>query len=193
MKNRKKMIVTAAVFGILALLAGCTAASAVSPEGQQTVPPTGTILNLDEVKTIAYAHAGVPEDGAYDKSYDFEDGSYEIGFDYEGWEYDYHIAPDGTILGVTREPDADRKPAETKPAETRPAETEPAQTQPQRITAQEALAIALDHAGVTDAREKEAEWDDGRWEVSFESGRTEYDYDISAQGKILRREKETDD
>ena len=51
----------------------------------------------------------------------------------------------------------------------------------------------MGHAGVSDARDKEAEWDDGRWEVSFESGRTEYEYHISAEGKVLRWEKDQDD
>ena len=81
-------------------------------------------------------------------------------------------------------------PAAVPTVETRPAETQP---KSERISREKALSIALSHAGVTDARDKEAEWDDGRWEVSFESEHTEYEYKISADGAILHREKEIHD
>lgn len=266
MKNWKKMIVTAAAFGALALFAGCTSASAVSLEearelvkaqvgadavvleqetdredgvyelqiildgrayefevdshtGQvRTVeqeedltvqaPSVPQSITLEEAKAIAYAHAGVPESEAVDRSYERDDGIFEIGFDHGGYEYDYDIAADGTILKSEKEPERMAAPAEPKPTEakaTEPAPTEPAPAQPkptepkaaepksQRISGQEALAIALSHAGVSDARDKEAEWDDGGWEVSFDVGRTEYEYHIRADGSILRWEKEHDD
>ena len=205
MKNRKKMILTVSLLTSLALFAGCTNAAATgSPATVPTVEtrPAETApvqLDLGQVKAIAYAHAGVAEQEATDHSYDFDDGCYEIEFDHGGWEYEYRIAPDGTIRfsGKTPEPTrpAETKPVETKPVETKPAEQKPAETQPksERISREKALSIALSHAGVTDARDKEAEWDDGRWEVSFESGHTEYEYKISADGTILRWEKDNDD
>ena len=273
MKNRKKLILSVSLLTALALFAGCSTASAVSPEPSAAAVQVPAFLRLDEVKAIAYAHAGVSEAEATDRSYDFDDGAYEIEFDHGGWEYDYRIAPDGTIVKVEKTPEPTR-PAETVPAETKPAEQKPAKsdkispeeakaiayahagvresdvhdrswelddgryeiefshdgweydylvslegkvlrshrekdddhhhskaTQPtqsnesrsDRISAEKALSIALNHAGVTDARDRDVEWDDGRWEVSFESGRTEYEYDISADGTILHWEKEIDD
>ena len=163
----------------------------------ETKPAVKTIT-LEEAKAIAYAHAGVSESDALDKSYERDDGIYEIDFEHGGYEYDYDISRQGEILKVEKEPERSAKPAqtqptETKPAESKPAETKPAETKSDRISAEKALSIALDHAGVTDARDRDVEWDDGRWEVSFESGRTEYEYDISADGTILRWEKEIDD
>ena len=265
MKNWKKMIVTAAAFGSLALFAGCTTASAVSLEeakdlvksqmgdrnavvveqetdredgvyeleiviegvsydfevdsrtgeirevdrediqpAAETQPtqPRPAAITMEEAKAIAYGHAGVREADALDRSQERDDGIFEIDFEHGGWEYDYDIAPDGTILKSEKEPEptrpAETKPRESKPAEEKPKESKPAETKPReqkadRISAEKALSIALEHAGVTEVRDRDVEWDDGRWEVSFESGRTEYDYDISADGKILRWEKETDD
>ena len=188
MKNRKKMILTVSLLTALALFAGCSTAAAVSPE--PTAAPA--FLDLGQVKAIAYDHAGVAESAATDRSYDFDDGRYEIEFDHGGWEYDYHIAPDGSILSAEKTPEPTR-PAQTKTVEAAPAETQSAEPKTERISAEKALSIALNHAGVTDARDRDVEWDDGRWEVSFDSGRTEYDYKLSADGTILRWEKENDD
>ena len=153
----------------------------------ETAPAVKTIT-LEEARAVAYAHAGVSESDALDKSYERDDGIYEIDFEHGGYEYDYDISRQGEILKAEKEPERTAKPAESKPAETKPAETKS-----DRISAEKALSIALDHAGVTDARDRDVEWDDGRWEVSFESGRTEYEYDISADGTILHWEKEIDD
>lgn len=263
MKNWKKMTVTAAAFGAMALFAGCTSASAVSLEEARELvrkqvgsenavvieqetdredgvyeleiildgvacefevdSRTGDVravereddrpavvqsqsaqqqsITLEEAKAIAYAHAGVPESDAYDKSYENDDGRYEIDFDFDGYEYEYDISYEGKILKSHRERSDDRRvsaPAETKPAETAPRETKPAEPKPTesksaRISGQEALSIALNHAGVSEAQDRDVEWDDGRWEVSFESGRTEYAYKISADGSILHWENEIDD
>ena len=196
-KTRKKMILSATVLTALALFAGCTRANAASPAPTaariaETAPAARTIT-LEEAKAIAYAHAGVSESDARDKSHERDDGIYEIDFEHGGFEYDYDISRQGEILKAEKEPERTAKPAESKPAETQPAETKPAQTKSDRISAEKALSIALDHAGVSDARDRDVEWDDGRWEVSFESGRTEYEYDISADGTILHWEKEIDD
>ena len=150
--------------------------------------PAAQTITLEEAKAIAYAHAGVSESDALDKSYERDDGIFEIDFEHGGFEYDYDISRQGEILKGEKEPERSAKSAESKPAETKPA-----QTKSDRIRAEKALSIALDHAGITNARDRDVEWDDGRWEVSFESGRTEYEYDISADGTILHWEKEIDD
>lgn len=144
-------------------------------------------ITIDEARAIAYAHAGVDADKAYDKSSERDDGVYEIDFEYDGWEYEYDVSYDGTILSSRKEQDDDRRPAETKPVETKPVENKS-----ERISGEKALSIAMSHAGVSDVRDRDVEWDDGRWEVSFESGGYEYDYDISADGTVLRWEKEHD-
>ena len=199
MLNKKNLTLAAAVLTALAIFAGCAPAAALSPE--TTLPAAETAparIDLGQAKAIAYTHAGVDESAAADKSYDFDDGVYEIEFDQGGWEYDYRIAPDGTILHAEKTPEPTR-PAETQPRETLPAETRPAEkksdksTGSDRISAEKALSIALNHAGVTDVRDRDVEWDDGRWEVSFDAGRTEYDYYIAADGSILRWDQEHND
>lgn len=199
MLNKKNLTLAAAVLTALAIFAGCAPAAALSPE--TTLPAAETAparIDLGQAKAIAYTHAGVDETAAADKSYDFDDGVYEIEFDQGGWEYDYRIAPDGTILHAEKTPEPTR-PAETQPRETLPAETRPAEkksdksTGSDRISAEKALSIALNHAGVTDVRDRDVEWDDGRWEVSFDAGRTEYDYYIAADGSILRWDQEHND
>lgn len=159
----------------------------------QTQPAQTKTITLDEAKAIAYAHAGISESDAYDRSYERDDGIFEIDFDHDGWEYEYHISREGEILNSLKDRDDDRRPAQTQPAETKPAEQKTTEKKSDRISAEKALSIALGHAGVSDAFDREVEWDDGRWEVSFQSGRTEYDYDISADGTILHWEKELDD
>jgi len=243
MKNWKKMIVTAAAFGSLALFAGCTTASAVSLEeakdlvktqvGAQNAvvieqekdrddgvyeleivlegvsyefevdSRTGEIreverealrpteaaaasITLEEAKTIAYTHAGVSESEATDKSYEQDDGKYEIDFDCGGYECEYDVSYEGKILKSHKEKDHDHHHSSHHASA-------PAETQPARISGQEALSIAMNHAGVSEVRDQDAEWDDGRWEVSFESGSAEYEYHISAEGKVLRWEKDLDD
>ncbi|MBQ7084759.1 MAG: PepSY domain-containing protein, partial [Anaerotignum sp.] len=68
------------------------------------------------------------------------------------------------------------------------------------ITAEKAKEIALNHAGVKASEVRdldiEKDCDDGivKYEIDFESGRMEYEYEIHAEtGKILKAEKEYDD
>lgn len=71
---------------------------------------------------------------------------------------------------------------------------------PEVLTAAEAQAVALAHAGLTEAEVTglRAEYDVERgipeWEVEFRSGNMEYDYEIHGEtGKILSWDKERDD
>jgi len=167
----------------------------------ETKPAQTKRITLEEAKAIAYAHAGVNESDAYDRSQERDDGVYEIDFEYDGWEYEYDVSLEGEILRSEKEPERDHPAAETKPTEPKPAETKPAEQKTEkkesaasdRISGEKALSIAKGHAGVSDIRDRDVEWDDGRWEVSFESGGYEYDYDIAADGSILRWEKERED
>ena len=196
MKNRKNLIVIVSLLAALALFAGCTTAAAAAPQPTLTAAPreAPALLILEEAKAIAYAHAGVAESEATDRSCDFDDGAYEIDFDHGGWEYDYRIAPDGTIVKSEKTPEPNRPAPQPQPAETVPAEQKSDKSAAsEQISAEQALSIALNYAGVSNPRDKDVEWDDGRWEVSFESGRTEYEYKISASGSILRWGKDHDD
>ncbi|MBR2382222.1 MAG: PepSY domain-containing protein [Anaerotignum sp.] len=68
------------------------------------------------------------------------------------------------------------------------------------ITAEKAKEIALNHAGVKANQVRdldiEKDRDDGivKYEIDFESGRVEYEYEVDAEtGKILKAEKDYDD
>ena len=173
MKNRKKMILTALCAAVL--FAGCTTASAVS---------------LEEAQSIALNTAGVADAIFTERHLDPDDGVYEISFTSGGLEYAFEV---DARSGAVRELDRDRVRAADTTRE--PRSTEAVTTPADRITGQEAKAAALTHAGIaeSDAWDWDIEWDDGRWEVSFHSGNLEYDYDISAEGAVLRAEKEVDD
>ena len=103
------------------------------------------------------------------------------------------------IQAVLPEPAA--QPTETLPAPTAPPETtvpSSSATQPaQPLTAEEAKAIALNHAGFTQDQVKflraEYEIDDRipQYDVDFVKGQWEYDYEIHAEtGAILSFEKD---
>ena len=69
----------------------------------------------------------------------------------------------------------------------------------ERLTAEDAKAIALQHAGVTQAEVTRLrayhDFDDGisEWEVEFRLGKWEYEYEIHAEtGKILSWDKDFD-
>ena len=86
------------------------------------------------------------------------------------------------------------------PTEAPAVPTQPPAQTPERLTRDEAIAIALDSAGLTRDQvtrlEAEFDCDDGRpeYDVSFHQGGYEYDYEIHAEtGKILSRDREWDD
>ena len=68
------------------------------------------------------------------------------------------------------------------------------------LTEDQALAIALEHAGLTEEQvsylNAHLDRDDGRWvyEIEFREGRTEYEYSVRASdGKIVDYDKDWDD
>lgn len=156
---------------------------------------------VQEAEAAALAHAGFTAEQVtrLHTEVDYENGrkEFEVEFRSGDWEYDYTVAAaDGRILKSDKEYDPPKQvktPAETKPAETKPAETK-------KISASDAKAIALKHAGLTADQVKglraEYDRDDGRpeYEVEFRVGNWEYDYEIHAEtGKILSWDKELDD
>jgi len=95
-------------------------------------------------------------------------------------------------------PAAPAKPSASEPKTTAPAGNPPAATEPANIlTAEEAKAIALEHAGFTAEQVQflRAEYEiDARipqYDVSFREGPWEYEYEIHAEtGVILSFEKD---
>jgi uncharacterized membrane protein YkoI len=133
---------------------------------------------------IALKHAGFSKSQVHDTDvdFDYEQGRYiyEVSFDKGSKEYNYDIhATTGKIL---------KAPKKAKKAKAK------------NITRAKALSIALKNAGATRSEvhdvdiEKDYEW--GKWiyEVNFNKGYLEYDYDIAVKGgKILQKHIEYDD
>ncbi len=144
-------------------------------------------INMDKAKNIALNHAGFSATQVtFTKTkVDFENGvkCYEIEFYADSAEYEYEIdALTGQVLTALRS-----------------KEKQPQKPQAS-ITIEEAKSIALKHAGVSasDAvfKKTKQDYDDGRYiyEIEFNVGRTEYEYEIDAEtGQILEYESEYDD
>ena len=92
-------------------------------------------------------------------------------------------------------------PAQSAPAPAPAAPAaQPAPAASAEITKEAALAIALEHAGLTEDQiswlRNKLDYDDGRkiYEIEFNVGRTEYNYDIDAlTGRILEYSIDNDD
>jgi len=88
-------------------------------------------------------------------------------------------------------------PASPSPAPSSPA-APPSPEAKNYIGAEKAKSLALAHAGVSNARDIECDFDVEKgisvYEVDFESGNTEYEYVINAlSGEIISSNKEIDD
>lgn len=150
---------------------------------------TNGYLTQDQVKDIILAHAGVSESDISRLEYDFEMEKgvpeYEVEF-YVGFaEYDYEInAITGEILSF----ESDGKNNNTGTTDT--AEI---------ITEAEAKVAALQHAGLAESEisryTSKLVFEDRvyQYEIEFDMGRVEYEYDIDAiTGAILSYEQDRD-
>lgn len=158
-----------------------------------TASVSAGLVTKDYAKSVALTHAGASAEKItdYEIDLDRENGTliYEITFDFSGYEYDYTInAADGVIINSYKEKDEESPP---KPSTNNTASL---------ISKSEAKTIALNHAKVkaSDIRDYEIELDrDSKvttYDISFKSGKYEYEYEISASnGKILNAEKDFDD
>ncbi len=172
--------------------------TAVSSQGSQSstmvvdnkdLNETG-LIGLEKAKELVLAQLGLTEADFTQKEYDLDDGVYELEFTNGGVEYEYDV--DGRTGKILK--------AETDRAETDRVETDRIDTpQPAPptgiITAEQAKEIALQKLGVTEAQisRLKIEKDDGKYEIEFYIGTTEYDFEISVQGNILKEESETAD
>lgn len=210
---------------IAALLLGGTAVATPQSAPPATAPPvvntdpapdvtaTPQVLTREEAQQIALAHAGFAAEEVTklrtEQDRDRGIAHWDVEFTQGDWEYDYEIHMEtGAILDWDKEYDPPKQPPKppvaeppaTQPPATEPPATQPPAAEPKRLTREEALVIALAHAGLTEeqVRELEAELDREHgilvWEVDFELGNWEYEYEIHAQtGEILHSEKELDD
>nr|WP_326186206.1 PepSY domain-containing protein [uncultured Oscillibacter sp.] len=155
-------------------------------------------------KRAALAHAGVQES---DTSYihcwlEYDDGRaeyYEVEFQADSTQYGYEIGLyDGSVLKSERETFGAAAP-QTGGAQTGGAQTGGAQAGGSYIGEEAAKSAAFNHAGVSaaDASRLKCELDVEKgvyvYEVEFEVGRTEYEYEIDAvSGAILKAEQDID-
>ena len=201
-------VIAAVVIAALLLTGGVVSAAQVTEYGVHPVQEQQTTLTKEEAKTIALNHAGIAETEVTGLriEYDVERGAqeWEVDFRSGDWEYDYEInAETGAVLKGEKEYDPPKAAKTQKPAETQPQATEPSKTETtgeKKLSADEAKAIALNHAGLQESQVKglRAEYDgDDRvpeWEVEFYADGLEYDYEIHAEtGEIRSWEKERDD
>lgn len=161
-----------------------------------TQPDTQTLISREEALQAALTHAGVAADAIRDCEceLDREDGKtvYEISFEADNVEYDYDIdAQTGAV--ISWEKDYDRDAQESGSTTAQPEGQ-------QYIGAAQAKTIALEKAGVTAdvIRDYECELDTDEktavYEVSFQVGSQEYEFEIDAvTGEILHWDVETDD
>lgn len=185
------------------LLTGTAAAVSVSP-GQgmqlqrQNIAAESTILTEAQAVAIAIEHAGLSEGEITDLRVllDRDDriAHWDIRFRSGDWEYDYEIHSEtGLILEWDKELEPVRKTQD-------PPASEAPQSGSAYLTGDEALDIALNHAGLTKAQisrlEREFDRDDGRpeWDIEFVRDGWEYSYEIHAEtGAILEWDRERAD
>lgn len=141
---------------------------------------------------------------------DYENGIfvYEVSFDAGRKEYDYEIdAISGKIIDKEVEVDDDNKTTKTtqsKSSSSSSSKNSSSNTSSSSknniISRSKAKSIALNNASVKESNIRdlsiELDYENGKYiyEVSFDVGRKEYDYDIDAKsGKILKKEIDIDD
>ena len=175
----------------------------------KTVTTTGTVNDsayIGKDRALALEDAGIGRNEITDLEIDFgyEHGVlvYEVDFDVNATEYEYDIdASTGNILHCHTENGHSHEEDDKHHSSHSSGTNQGAQSSAAADIGQEkAKAIALRHAGVTEAEVSRlhvtSEWDDGRleYQVEFYVGNVEYEYEISAaDGSILDYDKEIDD
>ena len=170
---------------------------AQSPQPQETLAAATTLTEAEAI-AIALAHAKLSEAEITElrAQPDRDDRlpHWDIRWRSGDWEYDYDVDPEtGAILEWDRDYEPVRRTQE-------PPVTQPPAAESAYLTREEALAIALSHAGLTGDKinrlERELDRDDGQpqWDIEFTCDGYEYSYEIHAEtGAILDWEKEWDD
>ena len=194
-------LVASSVIAALLMTGTAAAVSPASGQGAQLQPTTvAAATPITEVEAIAAAldHAKLTEAETENLRVrldrDDRRDHWEVQWRSGDVEYDYDIDPDtGAVLDWDRDFEPQRKAA---PAAQTPSPTQPAAPAAQ-LSEDEALAIALGHAGFT-AEEVTGlrirlDTDDRTpdYEIEFRRGRLEYEYEIHAEtGAILDRDRD---
>lgn len=169
--------------------------------------PSGTeaetaFIGEEAAKEAALAHAGVQES---DTSYlnchvDYDDGRakcYDVDFAAGGVEYEYEV---DLYTGDIRKSSVESKNQEHGKERTGRTENDrPDNTSAGYIGEEAAFKTAVAHAGTEESaithKKIEIDEENGKmvYEIEFEVGRKEYDYEIDAvSGEILKAEEEWD-
>lgn len=157
------------------------------------------VIYREKAKSIALNHAGLKEANVRELEIELDKEKgvlvYEVSFESGKYDYEYHInAVTGAIKFSEKEAENDARENKTE------IKAETTTNSAEKISSEKAKSIALNHAGLkeADVRELEFELDNEKgvyiYEVSFKSGKYEYDYDIDAvTGVIKFSEKDFDD
>ena len=172
------------------------ASAATSQVSKPAVTATANAqISVEDAKKAAFTNAGLAESDVVLKkaALDYDDGvaKYDVDFFWTDTEYEYDIdATTGTVLKCEKsimdvEDYAERDLLVKKAAGT----AAPAQTQ--GVTEDQALDIALKHAGLKD-------FDDDmgvtKYDIEFRVGAREYSYEIdTTTGNIYESEVDIDD
>lgn len=163
------------------------------PQWVYEAASSSAVISSSRARSIALEHAGIQEADALGLrvKLDWEDGIqvYDVEFRANSMEYEYELqASDGTILKAEQDRDDYWHVSNAGAAQT------------SYIGEEAAKSAAFKHAGVSAADASklkcklEAEKGVYVYEVEFEVGRTEYEYEIDAvSGAILKAEQDIDD
>lgn len=187
-------LVASSVIAALLMTGTAAAVSPASGQGAQLQPTTvAAATPLTEAEAIAAAldHAKLTEAETENLRVrldrDDRRDHWEVRWRSGDLEYDYDIDPDtGAVLDFDRDFEPLRKSTPVAPSPTQPAA--PAA----QLSEGEALAIALDHAGFTEAEVTNLcirlDTDDRTpdYEIEFRRGRLEYEYEIHAETGAIK-------
>ena len=134
--------------------------------------------------------------------YDIEGGvpEWEIEFRCGDYEYDYIVhAENGKILEYERDYEPAQQTAQKPQTASPQAESQPQASSLAEVTKEQAIEIALVHAGLhadeVQGLQAKRDRDNGvmTYEIEFRHGRVEYEYEIhTANGMILDWDMDTD-
>lgn len=157
------------------------------------------VISRDKAKSVALNLAGLKAADVRELEIELDKEKgvlvYEVSFESGKYDYEYHIdAVTGSVKFSEKESENDARGNKTE------TKAETTTNSVEKISREKAKSIALNHAGLkeADVRELEIELDNEKgvyvYEVSFKSGRYEYDYVIDAvTGAIKLSEKDFDD